>query len=221
MSCALRDIEKWCGVNNAGIREINLIVPSDVYTAPAQYYTPNLDGSIELVSGAQVYNIAFDRRSASFTEKLITNERFGDYYQQTLQFSIRRDRVEVADLIERMRNRRVHVLYTDKNGLQKFVRNMRAAPETQTGAAPSDRNGSLFQFVGQSEKKAPFMNQEIGNVIVEGDKIILVSPSGQRWLLAVDNCGAVVTIPVESSVTTESITVPLYLGDDGEIISGP
>lgn len=191
--CDLRDIQRWCGPTTAGITEINIIVPGDVLTLPKAYCTPLINSDLEFKPEKRAYVIKADRKSVAFNEKS-NNDRSGDIFDRSFSFSINRDRPDVADLAEKLKNRRFHVLYRDRNVYGKLLTNMRVVTDTANGPQWNGRNGTIFNFTGRSEKKAPFYGGTLsGEIVVDNSDLVLVAPNGKRYLLEVDNCGALVT----------------------------
>jgi len=193
MACSLRTIERACGRNLAGIRSLKLILPADVASAPDAVSVPNLEGNITFQSGKSAYTIELDPGSGAFSESLASTEQ-GDYYQQAVSFSIRKDRVEVSDLVRLLRNTRVSLLFTDANGYTRYIEQMRLRDNDVVNGPRGRRNGTDFTFRGQSANKAPFLNGSLVDPTPgSGDIVALQDPLGNVWELRVDDCGAIVT----------------------------
>lgn len=217
--CDLRDIERICQ-NSGGIRTIRFIVPSHVSSIPTQYCTPNLAEDIELEEGKRSYVINFSKGSATFTERSVTDNRAGDFFQQTLVFYCAQDREEVADLAEKLKNRRFHIVYTDWNGKKKLAANLRLQSETTIGGKKADKNGTTFTATGRSEKKSPFIEGTISNEVPVDSDLILIAPNGQRYRVTVDACGALVTVPITSTEGLTSVMIDetaMYVDSEGAL----
>lgn len=157
MPCQLRDIERACGPNPAGLATVRLILPEDVAAAPRQYGVPNLDGSITYQPGTLPYTIKIDPGSGAFSERLDSNKG-GDFYEQRLTFTIRKDRYAVAELSHFLRNIRINALIIDKNGYQRYLQQLRLIDQPTENGPRGSRNRNTFTFRSRSKYKAPFLN---------------------------------------------------------------
>ena len=132
------------------------MIPEDV----ASYTSETGEAGVELKPGKEVYHIEVDRRTAGHTEDLNSSNDQGDFYQRGISFEVRRMRQEVQTLRRRLMNRRVHVIFTDENGLTYLYLNQRLrrnAARNQYGS----KNGYTFDFSGASRLPAPYVIGEL------------------------------------------------------------
>lgn len=144
--CNLSSIEKICGGTIGGLVEINLIDPEDILVLPNPGCQATYTGEIMLKPGKSMYRIYFQKQSAVFTEKSNKTSKNGDYFEQELAFSVIKDRVSVANLIQRMANKRVHVLLKYTDGTQKLILNARCVTDHTSGQRRIDKVATRFIF---------------------------------------------------------------------------
>lgn len=219
--CDLRDIERLCQAYVGGLQEIYIIVPLDVSSIQTQYCTPNLTEDVELEEGKRAYVMKFSKGTGTFIERSIIDNRAGDYFQQTISYFLPKDRVEVADLKQKVKNRRFHLIYKDGNNQRKVLQNLRIQTETNTGDKKTARNGASFTCTARSTKPAPFLLGEISNEVPVEGELILIAPNGQRYRITVDTCGALVTVPISDETGgLDSIMIDdhtMYVDEDGAL----
>jgi len=220
MQCTLHSIEKYCGSTNAGLRQIQLIVPDDVLSIGLIQSQPSILGNIELKPGTQSYDVRFDRQTARFSE-IGVNERSGDLYRRTLTFELIHDRYDVSSLIQKLKNRRVHVLITDRNGYKRFSPNMRLTHETDTGDEYTSKSRNRLTFTGTGKQKVKFLSGSLVEDSTETTGWILQSSGGLNFELKINSCGAIVTVTTaiagvsEFEINNWTVTV----GEYGELIT--
>jgi hypothetical protein len=179
MECTISAIEKVCK-SNGGIQTIEFLLPEGVLSIPMSSCVSSSSDSINVIGvDYEAVNIAFVKRTASFTEKANVSSREGDYFEQEISFEVPKDRPEVNDLILKLRNRRIHVIYTDNNGVQKLVPNMRLQPDFSTRSRKSERNGYTFLLKSKSISKSIIFT---GTVSTGEANNPWLDPNGDPWI---------------------------------------
>lgn len=123
-----------------------------------------LEGDIVLLPGARAHYIYFTKKTSSFDESGNITNSAGDYYQQQIKFKTPKDRPVLRHVIERCRNNRVCIVYQDRNGYFKMVRNLRVIPKTSSGTFQS-YNGVSFTLTGKTAKTTGFWNYQPNDYI--------------------------------------------------------
>lgn len=154
MLCTLSDIDKVCGPVLGSITNIKLLLPADMLSSTRQGCNMSISEP-DLKENAQYYLIAHLNQTGSFVEKRVTNSKNGHYYEATISFNLLQIRYAVDRIAGMLANQRVHVAFTDLNGIRKICYNMRLQEESSTGAKYSDRNGYQFNFYSKSIHKSP------------------------------------------------------------------
>ena len=160
MSDSLIQIDRWRCDNRGGVARVKLVIPEDVAT----YASPTAEAGIVVKPGKEIYHIEVDPRTGGHQEQLKGGDQ-GDYYERSVSFDVRRLRQEVTTLKGRLRNRRVHVIFTDENGLTYLYLNQRLRSSTATNQYRT-KNRTDFTFSGASRLPAPYV---IGELLPEPD----------------------------------------------------
>jgi hypothetical protein len=177
VSCPLIQFDRWICQNLTGVVTVKLVVPDDVAT----YTSTTAEAGIEVNPGAQIYHIPIDPGSGGHREDL-RGSVHGDYHERRVSFSIRRLRQEVVDLRQRLMNRRVHVIFTDENGLTYLYLNSRLRAAAANNPAQG-RNETTFEFRAASKLPASYVIGELlpgpvtGGDLGEGEDPFVVPPS--------------------------------------------
>lgn len=140
MSQSIFAIPKVCATQS-GVEAVVFTLPSNIATPP----TTALATTLDFVDPDEVYAIAFSRNTAKYTMRTRA-DRGGDIYEGTLQAFIPRRRVEMDTLMFRVRNRRVHAIYTDRDSNQRIVWNARALIDYTSGDRRGTPNGYTIRF---------------------------------------------------------------------------
>jgi hypothetical protein len=138
-----------------GIKSITLIRPADVIMLPAADCSAVYNGDI-LYSTA--YTIEADRNSANFNEKSNPGNANGDYLEQALTFSVNKDRLEVATLVQGTLNQRLHIRIVYNDGTTKLMLNARAVTDHNSGTQRRDGVVTKWTFTGQARKRATLLS---------------------------------------------------------------
>jgi hypothetical protein len=205
----LHDIERACGTALGGLRSLAIIDPADLSSPVRQYFAPSVP-EVALLTGKRSYSIAHTLTAGQYSERTNTATRAGDFYETSVNFSIKKIRFEVENLAEKLRNRRVHVLITDNEGLKKLCINMRLATETNSGGRLGERSGYQFTFSGRREKKNPILLGYVssGTIDFSGDyHLFFQDVNGQYYHLTVDGFGTLHTTEADPNLYSNVVII--------------
>lgn len=157
MSQPLLAIPKIC-TTSAGISSIVMTLPANIATPP----TTSINATLDFIDPDAVFSIAFTRSTARFRENARTGPG-GDYYESELSAFIPKRRIEMETLITRLRNRRVHGIYIDRNGNQFIVWNARFFHQYDSGDRPGTREGYSISLNASNIRDVPIIsgNEEL------------------------------------------------------------
>jgi len=172
--CTLSDIQRWCGAAAGGLKKVQLIRPEDVESLPRTACLTSIP-NIALKSGASAYDISFDRQTGRFTEQQVIDDRAGDYFNRTISFQVRRDRVAVLQNVRALMNQRVHVVAYDRNEQYLYLPWMRLAALRDSGQRYSDVHRASFQLRGRFTEPARFFASSPG--LTGGEEVTPSAPS--------------------------------------------
>ena len=138
MSNTIYDIGKACLVSALPyVRSIHFALPNPNGRLPIQGVEPIVESgditgpfNAELVPPSQPlpqFYIHKELKTAKFSEAQVISSPAGDYIQQSLEFIIKQDRLDIKRNIIRLMNNRVHVFLGFFDGSYKFVTSMRHA----------------------------------------------------------------------------------------------
>lgn len=156
----LLSIQKYCGSFQSGLKSVFLLLPEDVATETPQYGIIPMTSMPTLKEGKALYTIAFDRKSARYVEKKAIANRAGDYYDATLNFIIKKSRIELDMLSMMLLNRRVHAIIVYQDNSVKFVKNLREEDEIDSGDS-STRSQGVFRFTVRQTRKSNYVSGAI------------------------------------------------------------
>lgn len=137
------DVELAC--NNAGGIVKLQVIAVDAISFVAHDVLAEIVTAIELKAGASwaVWNVT--KKFLEFQESQETDNKHGDYFSQTLDFSIAKDDRFRIQLRRELRNNYVAVLYTDTNGVTKFIPKLKVAADFTTGKL-NEKNYYQYQL---------------------------------------------------------------------------
>ena len=209
MGCKTSDIERHCGKSIGGIKQIFIIYPSEIFAIPKSYCNGSADGqSVELAYGANYTQIVFKKETALGVSNGNIGNKAGDYVENAVSFFVPRIRKEVNKLIRVLHNQRVTVFTIDNNDTVRLYQKLRFNASTTTGTTYKDKNGTSFNLTGKSIYQPIILDNWFPIPNISG-KLILVSPSGNRFLVSVG-----VTNTNEKYLISEKIAV----GNDPHIV---
>lgn len=146
--------------NLGGIIRIQLIEHSKVLSFPEDV-NGVISGVIKLKTGEEFKSWQPDLLSI-YSENRKENSTQGDYYEQELLVSASKDRALLTYHHKIMRNDVYAILFTNRNGLTKFLPKMRDLSKMQTGETKG-ANIYNFRFFYQSQLPAMIFEGTIDN----------------------------------------------------------
>lgn len=184
--CDLPLIER-CLKAAAGLIDLRLFLPED-----AAYLPQPLDCGVQvadevvLKSGKAFLQVPFERQSAGLTTSQQTDAA-GDYFRCELFFNIRRTRPELLLLQNRLKNRLVHAIATDRHGQRFLLKNLRASTTQRIDPRLAGKN--VVEFVLKSSRLHPPVVLPEVVVALGGwqlpDGSFWLLPDGDRWALPI------------------------------------
>lgn len=156
MLCDYDDILRLCQPPAGSLKAIQFFDADSLTEQPVWYALPNFE-ALSFPSLVEPFVIEQDKMSGVFTEKVVTGSAAGDYYEGSLTCTVRGVRLDVEYIRRKMRNRRVHVLVTYQNDLQRFVPNMRLTIDSTSGDKGS-KNAYTIQGIARYLTPAPTIN---------------------------------------------------------------
>lgn len=181
MSCSLSQIEKICR-SFGGVNLIQIILPEGLITPIDSGCTLVQSENLEFL-GAELepFSIAFARNSAQFSERHVSSNRAGDYFEQSLSFEVPKSRLVVSRNIQFLKNRRVHILFRDRNGQVRIILFAHVTADTSTRQKRAERNGYVFKASAQSRIPALFYTGEIINLPQSSNYVMGDPDTNQVW----------------------------------------
>lgn len=121
-NCLIPAVERYCPAAVGAVKQLTLYIPAETTSVP----DPGCGVYVgtDPVSDSAI-TIPFDRFSCQHTSKGATDARPGDYWAHTVVYTMRRHRAELGLWMQRMKNRRFHVIVEDWYGERLFFKNMR------------------------------------------------------------------------------------------------
>ena len=172
MSCALTlGYTLDCRDNVGGVKEIYITELSNI-TTPA--VTSGTVTAIAMKTGSQFWKYQLEKETSALVEHCLTNDVNGTvYYEQDLDFSIRKLQATWRNEIRALAQNRLAVIVLDRNG-HYWLCGMNNGLELQnsdslTGKAMGDFSGYQLKFKGKEELPMP--------QVVLSDFSVLLSPA--------------------------------------------
>lgn len=156
----LHDIARICHRTPGGLRDIGIIDPDDVDFMPDQQATANIE-AITLKPGKRIFLFQQDRFSGQFDYRTATDTRPGDTVNCELKATVRGVALDRDFWIQKILNRRVHVLLTYQDGKQRLMRNARFTATHGSGARLTDRAGYTFSATSRLAKVPPLIDETL------------------------------------------------------------
>ena len=137
------DVDLACD-NAGGIVKLQIIACDAILSVPLDIDSV-ITSAITLQVGASWATFKVTKKFIQFQESQETDNKHGDYFSQNLVFSIAKDDSSRTELRKVLRNNYVAVLYTDTNGLTKFIPKLKIAADFTTGKV-NEKNYYQYQL---------------------------------------------------------------------------
>lgn len=174
MNWQLHAIERPCTRIPGALKSLVLVDPNDLSEQP---FWPTLQSVDALVfkSGKAGYAFEQDRLTAQLTAETDISNDAGDVVSYALNASFRNIRSDWEFLRAKFLNRRIHILATYMNDLQRFVPYMRLRTSEDSGRRLQDRNGYTVSGSARLSTPAPLLDSAI--TVSYPDGVTVTPPS--------------------------------------------
>jgi len=156
----LHAIERSCTRVQGSLTQILLIDPADLEELPDYFLIPNVE-ALNFKSGKSAWAFGKDRLRGRLEDNTATNESAGDYFEYVLTATVRNIRLDVEYLRMKLINRRIHVVVTYGDGLQRFIPYMRLSAAGDSGERTASRNQYTFKGVARLDRPATLVDTEL------------------------------------------------------------
>lgn len=179
MLATLHSIERSCVRVPGSLTQILLIDPADLWEVPDYYLIPNAE-SLNFKEGKSAWALDKDRFSGRLEDATGIDQDGGDVFDYTLTFTVRNIRLDVEYLRAKLINRRIHVVATYGDGLQRFLPYIRLVAVGDSGESRLSRNQYTFRGTLRLHRPAPLIDTTltggIGGGITPGEGESTVTP---------------------------------------------
>ena len=158
-------LDRYRCANFAGVVTVKLVVPDDVQS----YSSTTAEAGIVVKPGKTIYHLEIDPGTGGHRETLRDSDQ-GESHEQRIFFDVRKLRQEVVELRRRLMHRRVHVIFTDENGLTYLYLFMRLRIAEADNPARG-KNGTRLEFRGKTVAPSPFVIGRLLTGTVEGGNV--------------------------------------------------
>lgn len=153
----MEDIARHLGDNLGGINSFRYIPISEVL-----YLSEAIEGKVceplTIKAPGRWYDFYATEGTMGFNE-VKENSPHGDFYKVRLSGFVPKDRPELIHALNKMRNQKFIIDYTDNNGLRKIIGTidepLRLKHSFDTGADVPNRAGTSFEFYGDLRFPSP------------------------------------------------------------------
>lgn len=163
----LHAIERSCTRVPGSLTQIILIDPDDLEELPDYFLIPNVE-ALNFKSGKSAWAFGKDRLRGRLEDNTNTNEPGGDYFEYILTATVRNIRLDVEYLRMKLINRRIHLVVTYGDGLQRFIPYMRLTAAGDSGERTASRNQYTFKATARIDRPAPLVDTALSGSIGGG-----------------------------------------------------
>lgn len=196
-------------VNIGGFETIYFIFQKDVTNAKKQKI--NIDnrntsifGMLETAEDTELLTLYYTPKSVDFKESSQIS-RNGKVYNNSLTARIPQDREEVASTLQAVKNNKVFIVFKDRNGKIKQIKNNRL---TETLIINTNDNHCEISLSGQSKEKSKFLSQTDFDYFIELQTMtdsfeVTTTVSGQSIKVFAE------ARALNNVITTETVSLPI------------
>lgn len=217
----LHAIERVCLRVPGGLKKISIIDPADLAT-PAKWNVSQSLDALDFLPGKAAYVFEKDLLSGRLEGDTDTSNAAGDFFPYRLTATVRAIRPTVESFRAKLVNRRVHVVATYRNDLQRLLPWIRLTAKDDSGAAWNTYQGYTFTGVTRLLMPGPGVG---GNVaenptesMVPGTIVHSDTTSSSSWSYEIPADRLLVVVFVFSA---SDQTVSLGTTSGGEELGGP
>jgi hypothetical protein len=139
-----------------GLSAIWMVLEKNVVSGPTDSGDDYIDGTFTLKPNTFFDRFWFEAGTGNFNEDCIDDRRAGDYYSSEVGFKTARSIPVSRKKVMRLKNRKVCLIYLDRNGFYKVGRNMTCKVKESSGRVGGGLNGYTFNLKGSALKKMGF-----------------------------------------------------------------
>lgn len=152
------DIRRHDSASNVGgISELFFILQKDFNlptNIPPNVFRRNVSATIS----NNLFVLYHSPKTANFSENSQISKH-GKFYEQTLKLKIPQNRIEVEATLQAIANNKLLVVYKDRNGKTKKIRNLTM---TETSVINENENNTEILLKGISKEKSKFLGEVNG-----------------------------------------------------------
>lgn len=191
----LHSVERACRVQG-GMKNIKIVDPNDLATQPSWNVAQDA-GELDFLPGKEAYLFEQDVRTGRLQTSHDVSAPAGDFFSYRLEARMRAIRPTVESLRAKLLNRRVHVVVTYMDNLQRLLPYCRLSINDDSGARRADFQGYILNGVTRLLMPAPGVGGNIATV---------PPPVGEPETPVTTGAGAeIVTITTEDDTYTYTI----------------
>lgn len=216
----LHAVEKACKRVPGGLKKLSIVDPADLAT-PAKWNVSQSLDALEFLPGKAAYVFEKDLLSGRLEGDTDTGNAAGDFFSYRLTATVRAIRGTVESFRAKLINRRVHVVATYRDGLQRLCPYMRLSAKDDSGSWNAYQ-GYTFTGVSRLLLPGPGLGGNVaenptGNM-VPGTIVHTDTTTGSTWSYEIPADRLLVVVFVYS---TSDQTVSLGTSAGGEELGGP
>lgn len=160
----LHSIERACARIPGGLKSIKLIDPLDLTVQPKWNVSASaIDLSFK--PGKSAYTFQADRLQARLEGETIVSSSAGDYNEYRLTAGIKAIRQTVESLRAKLMGRRIHVVVTYMDDLQRLLPYMRLSAKDDSGNLFGEKQGYSFTGITRLLSPGPGVGGNIATVV--------------------------------------------------------
>jgi hypothetical protein len=195
----LHTIERACARVPGSLKKIALIDPRDL-AAPAVWNVSQSLDALEFLPGKSAYGFEKDLLSGRLVGSTEVGNRAGDFTAYKLTASIRAIRPTVESLRSKLMNRRIHVVATYQDDLQRLLPFIRLYATDDSGDSWNAKQGYQFEGVTRIITPGPGIGGNVETAPGEG--------GGGEGGGTTPGTGIVEPVVITTSASTYTYTIP-------------
>lgn len=178
MIFSLASIESQCNAWGR-IDTIKIVDPAQVSRLPVRSQSGTFTSAMMLVPGATAKTLSATAYTAAFESSQEDGQDAGDYFSSSLTCSISLGRKAVDDILWRIGESYVHILFTDSLGVSRWLLFAQVMTDRVIPSSLGGRNGYTITFRSKDVWPAGIVTAE--EVIDNDDGEYWATPGGSAW----------------------------------------
>lgn len=217
----LHAIEKACRRVPGGLKKLSVVDPNDLATQPRWNVSQSLD-DLDFLPGKAAYIFEKDLLSGRLEGETDTSNPAGDFFNYRLTATIRAIRPTVESFRAKLLNRRLHVIATYRDDLQRLLPWIRLSAKDDSGAQWNAYQGYTFTGVTRLLMPGPGVGGNIAEnppgSMVPGTIVHTDTTTDSDWSYEIPADRLLVVVFVFSASAQE---VSLGTSAGGDQLGGP